>query len=309
MKIDVIIPNYKGFSLIEENLPKVLDVFSDYNNASLIIVDDGSGKDEISRLDKFIQEKQKKYKIKIIKNEKNLGFSSSINRGAFESDADLLVFLNTDVVPEKRFLDPVLKDFLENKNLFGIGCMDKSIEGNKIMLRGRGIGSWKRGFLVHSRGEVNKKDTFWIAGGSSIVRRELFIKLGGFDTIYDPFYWEDIDLSYRARKQGFEILFENKSVVIHKHMEGAIKKYFSGFKIKTIAYRNQFIFVWKNITDSDLIFAHIFWLPFHFAKAFIGLDAAFFYGFLAAFIRIPLILIKKRRNASSFVKKDKDVIK
>lgn len=309
MKIDVIIPNYNGFLLLKNNLPKVLDAFSSYKNSSIIIVDDGSSKEEFLKLKDYIDSEQKaiKLKIKLIRNEKNLGFSSTVNRGAFESSAELLVFLNSDVAPEKKFLEPILEDFEKDKNLFGVGCLDNSIEGDKVVLRGRGIGKWRRGFMIHYRGEINKRDTFWVSGGSSVVRRDLFVKLGGFDELYNPFYWEDIDLSYRAQKRGFNILFEDKSIVIHRHLEGTIKTNYSGFKVKTIAYRNQFIFIWKNITDLDLFLSHLVWLPYHSIKALLRFDFAYFYGFLAAFLKLPKIL-SKRRNGS-YIKKDKDIIK
>ena len=51
-------------------------------------------------------------------------------------------------------------------------------------------------------------------------------KLGGFDGLYDPFYWEDIDLSYRAQKSGYKVIFEPKSIVTHEHEKGTVKEMF-----------------------------------------------------------------------------------
>ena len=277
MSIDIVIPNYNGFSLLRENLPRIIEEINEHEG-SIIIVDDGSNKDEFESLSNFVKDKN----ILLLRNERNSGFSSAVNRGMSKSNSDFVVLLNTDVLPEDNFLDAAIKDLLSDRNLFGIGFIDKSVEDGKTILRGRGLAKWKKGFLVHRRGEVDKTDTFWISGVSSIITRELFEKLSGFDSLYDPFYWEDIDLSYRARKSGYKIEFEPKSVVIHKHYEGSIKKYFSNFQINTIVYRNQFIFVWKNITDSNLLLSHLLWLPYHLLTSILRFDVPFLLGFLLA---------------------------
>ena len=309
MKIEVIIPNYNGFSLISKNLTHVLDSISDYEGASITIVDDFSKQEEREKLKNFINEINKGLStpIKLLLNEKNYGFSTTVDNGGLASDADLLVLLNSDVKPDKDFLKPILKHFKNNPNLFGVGCMDKSVEGDGVVLRGRGLGKFEKGMVQHSRGEVNRNETFWISGGSSVVRRKVFALLEGFDQIYNPFYWEDIDLSYRARKSGYEILFEKESVVEHRHEEGAIKKHYDDTRIKTMAYRNQFIFHWKNITDPSMFISHFLWLPYHFLGAIKRGDKAFFKGFVLALKRIPAIILKRNKQKKLYKKKDSDL--
>ena len=83
----------------------------------------------------------------------------------------------------------------------------------------------------------------------------------------NPFYWEDIDLSYRAQKAGFIVLFEKESIVTHRHEEGAIKRYHTSKKVRVITYRNQFIFAWTNMSDLPLILSHFLWLPYHLLRS------------------------------------------
>lgn len=298
MNISVVIPNYNGQDLLKKNLPKVHDAVGD---AEIIVVDDASVDGSLETLDSF------KAEIKVIKNEKNLGFSSAANKGIKEAKGEIIILLNTDVIPEKDFLPPLLNHF-QDANVFAVGCMDKSIENGEIILRGRGIGQWRRGFLVHSRGDVNKMNTLWVNGGSGAFRKSIWDKFGGFNELYNPFYWEDIDLSYRALKSGYKIVFEPKSVVVHEHEKGAIKKKFSFFRVKETAYRNQFIFAWKNATDLDLYLLHLLWLPYHVMKAIIRRDLAFFMGFFKAFILLPQIIKCSFKDQKLFVLKDKDVV-
>lgn len=312
MNLSVIIPNYNGEELLKKNLPKVFDAASSYEDGEIeiIVIDDFSTDNSIEILEKLKSELESKYphiKLKIIKNDKNLGFSSNVNKGIKSANGDILILLNTDVVPRKDFLKPLLSHFSDPK-MFAVGCLDESIENGKKMLRGRGIGSWKRGFLAHSRGDVNKTNTLWVSGGSGAFRKSVWDYLGGFDELYNPFYWEDIDLSYRALKSGYKILFEPRSIVVHEHEKGAIKEKFSASQIKAIAYRNQFVFVWKNATDLDLQFLHLLWFPYHFLKVFLNQEWNFLIGFTKAFILFPQILRSSLKTQNKFIKKDKEIV-
>ena len=307
MSISIIIPNYNGANLLKKNIPQVLKAVKSYqqessNKVEIIIVDDCSTDSSVLEIENL------KHDIKLLRNKKNLGFALSINNGVALAKEDIVVLLNSDVAPEKDFLVPLLVHF-KDETIFAVGCMDKSIEGSRVILRGRGIGKWQRGFLVHSRGEVDKTNTLWVNGGSGAFRKSIWEKLGGFNSLYYPFYWEDIDISYRAQKAGYKVFFEPKSIVVHQHEEGAIKKKYSSFQIKTIAYKNQFIFVWINATDLDLQLKHILWLPYHFLMALKNFDWPFFRGFLLAIIKLPEIILYSFKVRKSFIKSDKEVIK
>ncbi len=305
MDISIIIPNYNGANLLKENLPRVYKEVSGYKQGKveIIVVDDGSKDESVLEVEKLKIEN-----IKLISNEKNLGFAPSVNKGVKASRGEVVILLNTDVYPEEGFLEPLLKHFSE-KQVFAVGCLERSIEGNLIVLRGRGLGEWRRGFLLHRKGEVDKANTLWASGGSSAFSKPIWEKLGGLNELYAPFYYEDIDLSYRALKSGYKVLFEPKSVVVHEHEKGIIKNKYSKFKVKTTAYRNQLIFAWSNITDKELWIAHIVWLPYHFSKAIVDYDWAFFLGFINAFLLIPRILKLRHEAEKLFIRKDTEVIR
>lgn len=297
MNVSIVIPNHNGEEILARNLPKVIEAVG---NTEIVVIDDASTDGSLKVLNKFGS------KISIIRNERNLGFSSTVNGGVRKAKGEIVVLLNTDVVPEKDFLKPLLEHFKDSE-IFAVGCMDKSIEDGKTTLRGRGVGQWKRGFLIHSRGEINKTSTLWVNGGSGAFRKSIWEKLGGFDELYNPFYWEDIDLSYRAIKSGFKVLFEPKSIVIHEHEKGAIKKKFSSAEIKTIAYKNQFIFAWKNATDFNLKLLHLFWLPYHILKACLRRDIAFLKGLYRAFNLLPKIIESSLKDQEIFILKDHQI--
>lgn len=298
MRLSIIIPNYNGRQLLEKNLPIVI---KNSPNVKIIIVDDGSIDGSIDLI------KTNFPQIKIIQKDNNAGFSDTVNLGVEQTKTDIVILLNNDVRPKKGWLKPLLGHF-KDKQVFAVGCLDKSIENNKTVLRGRGIGQFKRGFLIHKRGEINKTSTLWVSAGSGAFRRSIWEKLGGLDPLFSPFYWEDIDLSYRAQKIGYKILFECQSQVIHEHEKGAIKKEFSPEYVKSIAFRNQFIFFWKNITSHRLILSHICWLPYYLIRALINWDRAFIKGFLMVILSLPQIYVKKKQLKKEFKLKDQQIV-
>ena len=307
MDISIIIPNYNGVDLLKKNLPRVVDAVKEYKKGEieLIIPDDASSDSSV----KFLEDFTKKSKIpcKVIINKKNKGFSGNVNSAVAKANGEILILLNTDVIPHKDFLDPLVAHF-ENNLVFAVACMDESIEDGNVVLRGRGIGKWKRGFLLHSKGSVDKNTTLWASGGSSAFRKSTWDRLGGLNELYNPFYWEDIDLSYRAKKAGFLVLFEPKSKVIHEHSKGAIKTQNTSEKITKIAYRNQFYFVWLNVTDKTLLFSHIFWLPIHIIRAVTRGNTELLGGFFEAIFNLPKVLASREKNVKLFNCSDKEVI-
>lgn len=287
MNVSIVIPNWNGKHLLEKNLPKVIEAAKE---AEIIVVDDGSIDDSVGFL------RQNFSNTTVVTKERHEGFASCANAGVEAAKGEIVVLLNTDVVPEKNFLLPLLKHF-EDPRVFAVGCMDKSREGDAVVLRGRGIATWQRGFFVHERGEVDHPDTAWVSGGSGAFRKRIWQELGGMDPLFNPFYWEDIDLSYRARKAGYRILFEPKSIVWHFHEEGKIRQTFSKFRVKAIAYRNQFMFIWKNISDIPLLLSHAFWSPIRLIQSLLGGDVWMLVGYFAALIHLPEVLVS-RMNAT-----------
>lgn len=313
MNISIIIPNYNGEKLLRKNLPSVLEAVREYKKGKVeIIIPDDPSTDKSSKvINDFIASIHDKNIVGLTisnKNKNESGFSKNIHRGVSLATGDVLIFINSDVRPHKDFLDPLLSHFVDPKT-FAVGCMDESIENGSVVLRGRGVGKWQKGFLIHSAGKLDNNNTLWVSGGSSALRKSIWDKLRGFDVLYNPFYWEDIDLSYRALKAGYNVFFEQKSVVVHEHEEGAIKNKFKPFHIQKIAYRNQFIFVWKNITDRSLMISHLFWLPYHLINAARRRDKAFFVGLYLALLQFSRIMRERERAQKVFVRSDKQIIK
>ena len=240
MRISVIVTNWNTVSLLKKYFEHV--VINSPEAEEIIFADDCSPDDSVA----YIQSLQKKYpKIRIIKQKSNVGFGQNSNYAVEKSIGSHIVLLNSDILPHPGYISHTLQHF-KDKSLFGVGLCEISNENwAKIF--------WKEGYLQYERGEDIQKAhiTGWLSGGGSIINKEKFLKLGGFDSVYAPFYSEDVDLSYRAWKSGYNLIWEPKSLIEHKH-ESTMSK----FPKRTLDYikeRNRLLTVWRNITDQKLL--------------------------------------------------------
>ncbi len=297
LSVSIVLPNWNGVRLLEKNLPAVLAAAP---KAEVIVADDASTDGSVAFLASEFPN------VTVVTNNMQQGFAGNVNSGVARARGDIVVLLNTDVRPRIGFLEPLLARFAD-PSVAAVGCLEQSHDPSGVVLRGRGVAWWRKGYFVHSRGEVDREDTAWVSGGSSAFRRSVWNKLGGMDTLYNPFYWEDIDLSYQILKSGHKIVFEKKSVVGHFHEEGSIKTSYSPSDVKRIAYRNQFLFMWKNMSDRSLWLVHILYTPIRLFQAAVRGDVLMLGGFILAIIHLPNMIMSRKRASVHWRKQDAQI--
>lgn len=243
--VSVVIPNFNGKDLLEKNLPFVLKAKNNPSNniAEVIVVDDASSDDSVKLVvNKFPQ-------VRIIKHKINRGFSAGVNTGVRMAKGNLVVLLNTDVEPSENFLEAVFKHF-NNSHVFAVSLHEEGFGWAKA--------SFKGGFIELGMGSEseNSHRTFYVSAGSGVFRRDVWLELGGMDEkLLSPFYWEDVDLCFRAEKRGYINLWESEGRVRHKH-ESTIGKLPGKFVLR-IKERNQLLVIWKNIHSKTFIRSHV----------------------------------------------------
>ena len=259
--IDIVIPSYNAKYLLEKNLPTVIKFSA---NAKIIVVDDGSTDGTQEYLKEHFPE------ITCLHQDKNKGFSISMNIGINHSKADFVVFLNNDILPTNDYLEKSLKYFKDN-DIFGASFNEESSSWPEV--------SWHSGKFQFTRGKDKTKPHYsaWLSGGSAIVKRDYLEKLHGFNEIYSPGYWEDIDLGWRAWKSGLKILWIPDAQVVHHHAS-SFSKLKSGF-INTIKQRNELLFIWQNFSETKYLLRHKIFILLH-ALRHPGYFRIIFLGFI-----------------------------
>ncbi len=262
--VSVIIPSYNGQELLKNNLPKVIKQLR--NHDELIVIDDKSYDDTLKwllddyqlQLKTTKKDKYGEYVIyeskldsglifKLISNNDNLRFAASCNRGAAVAQKPLLFLMNSDVELTANTINSLIKKFEQNNinNLFAVGCLET--EPNEGNISGGKNKLWfEKGIFQHQRADdYESGSTGWVSGGSGMFDRDKWHQLGGFDLSYYPAYWEDIDLSQRAKKKGWNIQFCSESKVIHNH-QTTNKTVFKQNQLQQISWKNADKFSWKH---------------------------------------------------------------
>ena len=294
--ISVIIPVYKNTEQMLTNLRHNMQFFK---NCEVILVNDDPTKSIKTELSEFKD-------IKLYENEKNIGFGQNVNKGVSFSTGQYLLFLNTDVKLNDNSFQNALKHFENDTELFGVSFAQQ--ETNRQIV-GKNQIFWHRGMFHHRQAAtLLSGENAWAEGGTALINKDKFLILGGFDTLYTPFYWEDIDISYRAWKAGYHILFD-ASIVMEHHHEGTTGKYFLKEITKRVSYRNQLFFIWKNITDFSLISQHIILLaPNIFYYTILKNEHIFFLGLIDALKQLNTVFKHRKKQLKIYQLSDKEVL-
>jgi GT2 family glycosyltransferase len=245
LKVSVVMPNLNGEKLLEKNLPTLLKAKDNAANniSEIIIVDDGSWDGSVNYLKKNFPQ------VKVIKHSTNRGFSAAVNTGVRSAKGQLILLINTDVLPNNDFLVDTISHF-DDEKVFAVSLHEKGY--------GSARGWFQEGYIQLGMGEENDvaHPSFYVSGGSGVFRKSVWTELGGMDEkLLSPFYWEDIDICYRAAKRGYKLLWEPGSIVEHHH-ESTISKFPKSYVAK-VRERNQLLMLWKNVTSPNLTRKHI----------------------------------------------------
>jgi GT2 family glycosyltransferase/glycosyltransferase involved in cell wall biosynthesis len=179
----------------------------------VIVVDDASPDDSADTLARVSG-------IRLLRNASNLGFVGSCNAGASVAHGEFLIFLNNDTQVMPGWSEELLRCF-ELRADCGIAGSQLVYPDGRLQEAGAWVfadaSAWNIG-RFDSRTDPSvryARKVDYVSGASLAIRREVFTKLGGFDTRFAPGYYEDTDLAFAARAAGYSVWYVPNSVVVH----------------------------------------------------------------------------------------------
>lgn len=313
--VTIQILNWDGLHLMKECLPSVVESVRRHLEVSgstpeILVVDNGSSDGSVDYLRKYFPD------VRVMTLDRNYGFSVGNNKGFQSVHADIVVLLNNDMLVAPDFLQPLLAP-LSDSSVFAVSSQiyfqDPSRKREET---GKTMGAYEKGFFRFWHEQVSPSEEksaalpiFWAGGGSCAVDVRKLKEIGGFDTLYHPFYVEDTDLSWQAWKRGWKSLFAPQSHVVHKH-RGTSRPRFGDAFVDSTTRRNQFLFVWKNVTEPRLILRHVIALPRIHGSAILQKGArSEIHSYVRAVARLPFALWRRVANLRDYVVSDRDVLK
>jgi GT2 family glycosyltransferase len=288
--VSVVMPSWNSESQLKQNLPYVFAAAKAVG-AEIVIVDDNS------RFDKSVDYiKSLGNKVRFYENKENGGFSFTVNKGVSLAKGDLIMLLNTDVRPSPDCFVKALKYF-EDDSVYALNFNS----GEAWM-----GGEWKGGLFHHFKVEPTSTNnnqpnpSLWASGGQGAFSRKKWMILGGMDLLFKPFYWEDTDMGFRAWKRGWQVLWSPECRVAHDHEKSVIASNFTKEFVLAIAQRNQFLFIWKNISDPAFLWSHILRMPYYLLK-YPG-------PVMKALMLLPQALSSRAKERVYWKREDRDIL-
>ncbi|MFN8005703.1 MAG: glycosyltransferase family 2 protein [Terriglobia bacterium] len=308
-KASIVVLNWEGRHLLEEFLPSVVAaVREDGRDHEILVVDNGSTDDSVSFLKAHFPE------VRLVLLPTNMRYTGGNNAGIKAAKNDIVIFLNNDMQVDPNFIKPLLEGF-DKEEVFSVSCQvffqDKERRREET---GKTRARWIWGFLEPYHDQILSSDVdeklvpiFWGGGGSCAFDKRKVQSMGGLDRMYDPFYLEDTDLSYQAWKRGWKSMLAVDSVVVHRH-RGTNKLKFGDNYVDNTIRKNQYLFIWKNITFLPWSLQHLFLLPIIQAKLLAQTSVLFeIKAFFRAFIQLPEAMYKRQRKRRSYVLDDPEI--
>ena len=259
-EISIIVPNFNGKQFLKTGLDSIKR--QNYSFYEVIIVDNGSSDGSAQ----YIHENYPEFTL--IQNKENLGFAAAVNQGIKASDADYVFLLNNDVELEANSISNLLKCIEKDENIFAVSSkmiqyddrskMDDAGDEYTILGWTRKVGDGKSPDLYTA-----KRETFSACAGAALYRKSILDKIGYFDENFFA-YMEDVDISYRARINGYKCIYCPEAVVYHLG-SGTSGSRYNEFKIR-LAARNNVYVPYKNMPWPQLVLNGIFLLAGYFIK-------------------------------------------
>jgi GT2 family glycosyltransferase len=122
------------------------------------------------------------------------------------------------------------------------------------------------------------------------------VHLGGFDPLYRPGYFEDMDLSCRAWMRGWTVLYEPRSRSYHKVSVSMVARFGEQGKLRML-YRNHILFTIKNIGSLPFLLGFMLLLPLRALRPLLRGDAVPLGGFLRSLPLMPTALVARFSSA------------
>lgn len=250
MKLSIIILNWNGVDMLRRFLPSVIEHSPE---TEIIVADNGSTDESLQLLAERFPD------IRVLAFDRNYGFAEGYNKAIAQIECNYCLLLNSDVRVEKGWLKPML-DYMDN-HPEAAACQPKiRCEWSPDMLeyagacggyigrlgfpfcRGRILGT-----VEHDNGQYDNIATLaWATGAALFIRRDIYLEVGGLDARFFA-HQEEIDLCWRLRSRGYNIVCIPESIVYHVG-GGTLPK--ESPRKAYLNFRNNLLLLYKNLPEK-----------------------------------------------------------
>jgi N-acetylglucosaminyl-diphospho-decaprenol L-rhamnosyltransferase len=192
-------------------------------DVDVVLADNGSTDGSLGKLERYGE-------VRVVATGGNIGYGAAANVGVAQTDTELVLISNPDIVWRPGALDELVgaTDRWPQAGAFGPLVLTPSSDiypsARALPSLGRGIGHavlgwwwpgnpWTRSYR-HEQGPPVEGATGWLSGSCLLLRRQAFDAVGGFDPGYFM-YFEDVDLADRLGRAGWSSVYVPSAEVEH----------------------------------------------------------------------------------------------
>jgi len=294
------VTNFNGEALLRQILPSVLEAIRCNGLGEVVVVDDAGSDGSVEMLKRDFPT------VRVLELKQNVGFQEASNRGVEFCKNRLVICLNNDMKVESDCCERLAAHF-DDPLVFSVSTRVLMWD-KKTYLAGRRYPSFdKANFILNDEDAQSLSKTLFATGGGCMLDRDKFLDMGGFDGLYLPLYWEDVDLSYRAWKRGYTVLYDPSVVFYHKH-QATIAEMMDASAIRSVTARNSYLFLWKNITDRKLFVKHLASIVPSLTRNLLRGETRFPAAFMRALLRLPMLVGRRRLEKAESVVADIEIM-
>jgi GT2 family glycosyltransferase len=245
-RVSLCVLNWNGRKHLSTCLDSLLGLDYPVDRLELVVCDNGSD-------DGSVELVRGSYpRLTLIELDRNHGFAEGNNRAAAAANGEWIGFLNNDMVVDASWLRNLVAPLEDNPEIACLASRIVNWNGSKIDFIGGGVNFQGHGLQLDYARPSSPRDVarriLFACGGAMLVRRELFLEVGGFDPSYFAFF-EDVDLGWRLNLLGHEVWYNPAATVRHRHHGTASR--FTDYQLKVLSERNALYTIFKNYDEEN----------------------------------------------------------
>jgi GT2 family glycosyltransferase len=283
----VLVLTYNGRQHLESCLPSLVVAAGNVRGGCPVVAVDNRSTDGTIE---WLHEHYPQIEVQIA--ERN-DYLFSLNQVVASRAEDIVVILNNDMHFDEDFLSALLPHF-GSADVFAVSARVLDWDGTRVTT-GQRLGEKRRLWFYKSWNfEAGSSClTLDAGGGCAAFRRDMYVALGGFDPLYRPAYWEDTDLSYRAWRRGWKVVYEPSSVIYHRVSATLDQTQGGRPTVTRLIRRNEVIFALRNVGGWGFAVGYLALLPVRMIRNAMMSNHAFWKGALRALPLIPAALARR----------------
>jgi GT2 family glycosyltransferase len=285
----ILVLNWNGLTHLRALLPSLIAAAAEYEGqARIVVVDNWSTEPDVECVRREFSG------VEVVIAERN-DYLFSLNPVVASRSEPIVIILNNDMRVQSGFIAPLMRHFAD-PTVFGVTANVYDWDGVELTTGQRRI-EHRRAWFYQWWDRTVTEPTYTLdaGGGCAAFRRTYFTELGGFDRLYHPAYFEDIDLSYRAWLRGWRTVYEPASVIYHR-IGATLTPPDRAARTRRLIARNHALCVLKNVGGWGTAAACLGLMPSRVVKAWSRGDRDGAAGLLASLPRVPAALARRGRR-------------